>query len=269
MGMMDWRRLPDIPEKKVAFKVRVEEFKIERTPDGRIADYITTATVFDPDSVRTFVIEVNKPLVHKGYHFYQSSYGYASRTVDVVRLMVTDKEGNPVAAHVDLPFNVPVDIPGTPLTVVATDFVADFVYDIETRTATSRSDEHRNPAVQIEVYRDGTRQFGQWLMLQGMSTHSSKDEEYDFSIMGYDPDMYTVLETRTHPVMNVIWAGFALTAIGVCLSFYFTQRRIWVGVGGGDTGACNVFVAASSRKDRESFKLSFDSLVKQIKERTR
>jgi cytochrome c biogenesis protein len=269
MGMMDWRRLPDIPEKQSVFGVRVESFVIERTPEGGVADYKTTATVFDPDSVKTFVIEVNKPMIHKGYYFYQSSYGYASRTVEVVHILVTDKEGNPVAGHVELPFNVPVEIPGTPLTVVATGFVADFVYDIETKSAQSRSDEHRNPAVQIEVYREGEKQFDQWLMMRGMGAHASKDEAYDFRIMSYDPDMYTVLEVRTHPVMNVIWTGFALMAIGVCLSFYLTQRRIWAGVRETGERSCEVLLAGTSRKDRESFKRNFDLLVKEIRGKTK
>ena len=63
-------------------------------------------------------------------------------------------------------------------------------------------------------------------------------------------------------------SGFALMAIGVCLSFYVTQRRIWAGVSPkGDTG-CEVLLAGASRKDRESFKRSFDMLVKDIKGRT-
>lgn len=269
LGAMDWRRLPDIPEKKVMFKVRVDDFVIEYTPEGMISDYKTPATVFDPDSIMTFVIEVNKPLAYKGYYFYQSSYGYTSRSVRTVHLMVTDKEGNPVAPHVELPFRKPVGIPGTPLTVVVAGFVSDFIYDLETKTVSSRSDEHRNPAVQIEVYREGEKRFDQWLMIRGMGVHSSKDEDYDFKIMSYDPDMYTVLEVRTHPFINVIWTGFALTAIGVCLSFYVTQRRVWVGVRDDGEDACELFLAAASRKDRESFKRSFAILVKEIKGRTR
>jgi cytochrome c biogenesis protein ResB len=69
--------------------------------------------------------------------------------------------------------------------------------------------------------------------------------------------------------MNVIWTGFAMTAIGVCLSFYVTQRRIWVGVSDDGGAACEMFLAAASRKDRESFRRSFEALVKEIRRRAR
>lgn len=268
MALMDWRNLPDIPEKRIAFKVRVDSFRIETTEDGRIADYKTTATVFDPDSLFTTVIEVNKPLVHKGYYFYQSSYGYASRTVEKVYLLVTDKSGAPVAGRVEAPFYVPTEIPGTPVTVMITGFLADFDYNIDSKTASSRSDEHRNPAVQIEIYREGEKQFDQWLMLRGMGAHPSKDEEYDFRVMGYDPDMYTVLEVRTHPVINVIWTGFGIAVIGVFLSCYVTQRRVWVGAREEGAGASRVYMAAASRKDRESFRREFEGMVSEIRART-
>ncbi len=265
MSFMDWRGLPDIPEKEVSFSLRVDDFEIERTADGMIADYKTTATVLDPDSVLTRVIEVNEPLVYEGYHFYQSSYGYASRALDSVHLLVTDKEGQPVGGHLNVPFDTPVPVPETQLTVVVSDFIADFVYDIETRTATSRSDEHRNPAVLIEVYRRGEKQFEQWLMMRGMGAHSSKDEGYDFRIAGYEPVMYTVLEVRKHPMINVIWAGFAATVVGICLSFYVTQRRIWVGVLERGPRESEVFLAASSRKDKETFRRYFENLLREMK----
>ncbi len=267
MAYMDWRALPEIPEKKVLFKVRVDDFEIERTPEGRIADYKTTATVLDPDSLFTKVIEVNEPLVYEGYYFYQSSYGYSSRTVELVGLVVTDKTGASVTGRIDLPPSTPVGIPGTELTVEVTDFIADFIYDIETKTAKSRSEEHRNPAVKIVVYRDGVRQFDQWLMFRSMESHSSKDEEYDFRIVGYDPTVYTVLEARTHPVIDVVWTGFGLGVVGIFLSFYVTQRRVWIGVVEGKDNSSEVLLAAASHKGREAFRKEFEEIVEGLRGR--
>jgi cytochrome c biogenesis protein len=267
MEFMDWRRLPNVPERRISFSVRVDSFRIETTPEGGVADYKTTATVFDPDSLFTFVIEVNKPLVHKGYHFYQSSYGYSSRTVEDVKLLVTDKSGAPVGGVITLPFSVPVEVPGTGMTLVATDFAADFVYDIETRTGSSRSEEHRNPAVRIEVYRDGVKQFDQWLMLREMAAHASKDENFDFRVVGYDPEMYTVLEVRTHPLMNVVWIGFGMAVVGVFLSFYVTQRRVWVGVLERAEGTSEVLMAAASRRGRRSFNAELKAMAEELRGR--
>jgi cytochrome c biogenesis protein len=265
MEGMDWRALPDIPERDVAFKVRVDDFRIETTPEGRITDYKTTATVLDPDSLFNFVIEVNKPLVYKGYYFYQSSYGYSSRSIKSVRLGVT-AAGGQGTEEVDLPFREPALIPGTDVTVVVTDFVSDFVYDIETKTAASRSEEHRNPAVKIEVYRDGVKQFDQWLLMRSMGAHASKDREYSFEMLGYDPDLYTVLEVRTHPVMGVIWTGCGVMVVGVFLSFYVTQRRVWIAARPEPGGGAEMFLAAATRKDKESFRRDFYGIVRTLKE---
>jgi cytochrome c biogenesis protein len=268
MEEMDWRALPDIPEKQVAFEVRVEDFVIETTPEGKIADYKTTATVLDPDSLFSFVIEVNKPLVHKGYYFYQSSYGYSSRSVKRVILGVTEKDGGGEAVEVELPFGRRVAVPGTDIALAATDFASDFVFDIETRTAGTRSESHRNPAVKIDVYREGERQFDQWLLMRSMGGHSSKDEEYSFAMLDYDPVLYTVLEVRTHPVMGVIWTGCGVMVVGVFLSFYVNQRRVWVAVRPGPkAGAAEVFLAGASRKDRESFRREFEDIVDALKGR--
>ena len=158
-------------------------------------------------------------------------------------------------------------VPGTDVTVVAADFVADFVYDIETKTAASRSAEHRNPAVRIEVYRGGERKFDQWILMRSAGGHPSKDEQYTFVMLGYDPEMYTVLEIRTHPVMSVIWTGCGVMVVGVFLSFYVTQRRVWVAVHPGADGGAEVFLAAATRKDRESFRRDFYRVVDALKGR--
>jgi len=268
LAKMDWRHMPHIPDRDVVFTVRVDSFRIETTRTGRVSDYKTAVTIFDPDSIFSFVIEVNKPLVYKGYSFYQSSYGYLPRRVRWVRLMITDKGGTPVVPHVRLPFRKAVKIAGTPLTVTARDFVADFVYDIQTKTVSSRSREHRNPAVLIEVAREGREPFRQWLMLSGMMAHASKDEEYDFRVIDYEPEAYTVLEVRTHPLMGVIWTGFGLGAVGVFLSFYVTQRRVWV-LARPEEGGCRLFVAAATRRDKESFSRNFARLVSELKKSAR
>jgi cytochrome c biogenesis protein ResB len=61
---------------EIPFSIRLKDFKIIYTDNGgRIKDYISEVEVVRDDKVvKTFEIEVNKPLHYGGYYFYQSSY---------------------------------------------------------------------------------------------------------------------------------------------------------------------------------------------------
>ncbi|MBM3318015.1 MAG: cytochrome c biogenesis protein ResB, partial [Candidatus Eisenbacteria bacterium] len=55
--------------------LHLEDFRIETTPSGRVSAYVSTATLREGGrDVRSARIEVNKPLRHRGYSFYQNSY---------------------------------------------------------------------------------------------------------------------------------------------------------------------------------------------------
>lgn len=65
----------DVP--KAEFELRLDKFETEYYPNGSVRDWKSTMTVIEKDKpVLSKVIEVNHPLSHKGFVFYQSSYGW-------------------------------------------------------------------------------------------------------------------------------------------------------------------------------------------------
>ncbi len=66
----DWVRIPGTDA-----HIELLDFTIEMTSRGQIADYVShVRLVRDTTVVREMHLEVNKPLRHAGYSFYQSSY---------------------------------------------------------------------------------------------------------------------------------------------------------------------------------------------------
>ncbi|MBM3310292.1 MAG: cytochrome c biogenesis protein ResB, partial [Candidatus Aminicenantes bacterium] len=71
---------------KADFEVRLDKFTTEYYPGGGVKDWKSTVTVLEgKNAVLTKVVEVNHPLAHKGFNFYQMSYGsdWESVTVEV------------------------------------------------------------------------------------------------------------------------------------------------------------------------------------------
>lgn len=83
------------------FAIRLERAEERYNPDGSVRDWYSTVTVIeDGQEVKRFVIEVNRPLQHRGFAFYQSQFGQmpdqtGPLPLSPVRLRVT-RDGQPV-----------------------------------------------------------------------------------------------------------------------------------------------------------------------------
>lgn len=65
----------DVPE--AGFCVRLDRFETEFYPNGSVKDWKSTLAVIENGrEQRRQVVEVNHPLVYRGYSFYQNAYGY-------------------------------------------------------------------------------------------------------------------------------------------------------------------------------------------------
>ncbi|MFH0777668.1 MAG: cytochrome c biogenesis protein ResB [Candidatus Eisenbacteria bacterium] len=228
------------------FGVRVDDFVIETTPEGRIRDYKSTLTVVEQGhEVFTKVIEVNHPLTHKGVGVYQSSYGEEPDRIKEARLYLV--EGDSVLSVVDVPFGKVARVPGTDMEVALTGFVPDFVMDLSTGVVSTRSSEPNLPAVRLEVVRDGAVVDGGWVLLH-MESHSSNRELSRFHFVGYYPAFYTGLSFTVNRGISLLLSAFVLAGVGIFLSFFVPFERIWIGIARGrPTGALVRIAGASSR----------------------
>jgi cytochrome c biogenesis protein len=216
----------DVPES--TFRVRVDDFTIETTPEGQVKDYKSVLTVLDPDSVLTKTIEVNHPLVYKGIDFYQSSYGQESGRVRAALLQIQGGGPEPVEQSLEVLWGTRQPVPGTNLAVEIRGFVPDFVMDLNTGEVTTRSREARNPAVRIAVYEGEHLLYDEWVFAASRGMHPSMGRPYNFRLLDFAPQLYTGLQISHNPALPLVYIGFLAMSFGLFLSFYLSHRRLWV-----------------------------------------
>jgi len=255
---MAWMRPGDrleIPATGV--ELRLDGFRIERAPNGRVSDYFSSVTLLrDSVELRRMEIEVNKPLRHEGYSFYQNSYREDPARVRSIDLL-TDLAPPPDAAAgkqatgesnalsemetgphkrtsrpfrnpvtVTVPWHQRVPLTGTPYDVEIDTFLTDF--RIVDGTPSLASWEPRNPAVHLRFFEDEHFRGESWYFIlhAGMAFGSGPDLTLRFT--DYVPETISGLEVATHPGAGWVWAGFVVMTIGTLLTFLLRHERLWL-----------------------------------------
>lgn len=252
------------PIPKTDFQVKLDRFWIDYYETGQVKQYNSHLTVIEGGKeVLSKHIWVNEPLKYRGVWFYQSSYGMAWDRIREAQLALKKKD-----KVVDEPFVVKwgemVHIPGTELDVRLVDFVADFGFDSQTKTVYSKSMEHNNQAIQLEVYEKGKTLSRPWLFLNYPGIIPAIPEsEYDLVFLGYKGIPFTGLSVTKDPGTNVVWVGASLMAVGFILAFFVFHKRIWVKIR--DMGnATEVCIGGMINKNRIIFEREFAELVGHI-----
>ena len=274
-------QIADVP--RAPFQVRLDKFETEYYPQGRVKDWKSTLTVVENGaSVLTRVIEVNHPLRHKGYSFYQSSFG---RDWDAARL------GLEVRKPADAAFVKPISVrPGVPAAiddpdvtrVVVRRFVPDFVMG-EGGQVASRSDQPNNPAALVEAWKGEERVFSGWIfarypdfgqghatgmkskMMPGAKPGPGPDAPLLAVILkSYEPADYSVIEAAHDPGVGFIWIGCALVTAGFFLAFYWPPREIKV-VLQESQGRTELAAGGHAAKGKDAFQTEFDDLFGSIR----
>ncbi len=263
------------------FRVRLDDFRTERYPNGSVKDWKSFVSVL-PDGASApalrAVVEVNRPLSFRGYSFYQMSYGWdwASATVrlDVKPAASTDgsapSSSSPAAPSKTAPPAAPEapqsltlktgqrvalradDIDG----LVVSEFVPDFVMDQAGRIG-SRSSEPRNPAALVEGWKGAEKVFASWVFAKFPDFHgltSGRAAGLTITLAGYEAPEYSVLEAVKDPGTGWVWTGCALVVLGLGLAFYWPPREIRAVVerDGGRTAVAAASAAAKSRDAAEA-----------------
>ncbi len=234
----------EVPEG--GFSLRVEEARTEFTDEGALAEYLSIVTLLEDGSeLRTERIEVNHPLFHNGIGIFQYEMLPApdSFTTALVRAVLRDETGDTWHEEFLIAPNVTVNVPGTDITLKAVEFISDFTYDIETRTAAPASVFHRNPAVRVQVADAGDVVREQWLFVGERGHMPDADLPVRLFLLDYRPDFSTGLtrfQVSYQPGTPLMYVGFAAISLGIVLLFWFrrepaTPRRTGgAGGGGGD-----------------------------------
>ncbi len=259
------------PVRERPFFVKCDFFDLERNEEGAVKDYKSGLTILDSagGTVAKKVIEVNHPLVYRGIKMYQSSYRTDPSGIDDIRLVVNGPLLGSVGRGITLQPEVSGTIEGSAITVTARRFIPDFVYDMETKSPQSRSDEHHNPAIHVTLANGADTLFSRWVFQKFGAMHHEKDD-YSVSFQSYNVRRSTGLLIKRSPGSGLVWSGIILMSLGILLVFWVPRRRCWAVLSTAGEGAVAVEVGSMGVRDEpDGGRNSYDSLFSELDERCR
>ncbi len=212
-----------IPLYKSEYSVRIEDFRIQLTPEGMIGDYITTLSVLGPggEIVTTSNIEVNHPLSFEGFHLYQSSY-YTSDE-EFSRARVRCVTGDTEEVILVLAPGKEIFPPDSTFSVKAVSFFPDF--RVGDNGSYSASPMMRNPALEVRFTRGG-RTLPGYLFALHPKFNSRFDGIHSMTLEDIEPVYFTGLQVSSNPGSPVLWAGMIIASLGLVLLYSVDYRVI-------------------------------------------
>lgn len=246
------------------FELRVDKFWIEYYDDYKPKDFFSTLTVIDNGKeIFKKTIEVNDPLKYKGVWFYQSSYGQAWDTITKARLYVYERESGKFVSEVIADFGKEIEVPNANLKLKIIGFAADFYYDPASKEVFSKSMEHNNPAMQMEIYEKGVLKSTPWVFSKYPEAFLDKSTKYFIEVAGYQAPQYTGLSITRDPGVNVVWIGSTLLTLGLFLSFFVIHKRIWIKIVD-KNNKVDIYVGGNANKNKINFDKDFANLVNEL-----
>ena len=261
-----------VPVPNASFSVRLDKFETEYYPGGAVKDWKSTVTVLENGAaVATRVVEVNHPLTHRGFSFYQQRYGFDWRRAGLT-LELRKRDDPAFSRSVPVRVGERAEVGDPDVSRVAVrEFVPDFILG-EGNRVQSRSQEPRNPAALVEAWKGEERVFAGWIFAKYPDFNQGHGEgrppaPVSVVLKDYRPAPFSVLEAAKDPGANLVWLGCALVTAGFFLAFYWPTREIRVVL---DEAQGKVEVTAGGRaaKSREAFEAEFAGIFERVRRPT-
>ncbi|MEK7306288.1 MAG: cytochrome c biogenesis protein ResB [Nitrospirota bacterium] len=251
------------------FYVRLDKFWIDYYENGAVKDFYSKLTIIDDGKeALTKDIQVNDPLAYKGIWFYQASYGDAFDRIDRARVAIKEKKTDKVVGDFVLDWQKEYKVPDLNMSIRMVSFVSDFAYNKEKSEVYTKSVEHNNPAVRVEISNGDGSVFTPWLFYNYPDLYEMKESKYKFELLGYLPHKYTGLQVAKDPGVNIVWTGSGLLMSGLLLSLFVFHKRIWVKVhSDGDRAAIDI--GGNTNKNHLDFEREYGKLINNIKEQSK
>ncbi|MCX6559871.1 MAG: cytochrome c biogenesis protein ResB [Candidatus Aminicenantes bacterium] len=251
----------DVPG--AGFALRLDKFETEYYPDESVKAWKSAVTVMEAgQALRGAVISVNRPLTHRGFSFYQMSYGF-DWDAPTLTLAVKKKDDAAPARTMTLKpgQRLPLRDPeGTEIALLS--FLPDFVLG-EGNQPENRSSQPNNPAAQIEVWRKGRKAFEGWIFANYpdfAQMHGSQVPDLTVELKAFDAAQTSVLEAAKDPGVPLVWLGCLLGMAGLFLAFYWPTWEIRALLEEGK-GQTDISLGGTAAKSRDRFALDFESIV--------
>ena len=265
-------RLPGSP-----YALRVDDFRIETNAQGEVKQYRSQLAVLSGESVvRRQEISVNHPLRYAGYNIYQASYQLDPTRAASLALVVrprleteaqphTQAHGSPAARPVGLPLQATMDtrlpVPGQAgYELCVRRFFAHLQITDEGPVNASR--ELVNPAIEVEIRRDGQVVGSQWAFMR-FPAHARPDLPFVIELHDARPALATGLEVNTNPGAPLVWLGFLVSTLGLVCGFLLRHRTLYLVAQPAERG-WSLWIAGRSDRERVAFAHEFDRFVQQV-----
>jgi cytochrome c biogenesis protein len=238
---------------------------IEKYPDGSPKQYWSQLAVEENGrEVARKTIFVNDPLTYKGVRFFQASYDSTGMPHKLVfEASWADKGGS---KHPPQTFTLrpgePARLDDQGKEVELADFIPDFV--LEGNQIASRSDEPRNPAIQLAVALPGGKQARVWIFPKAPGMAPPNESGVNFQLRDLEMEYVTGLQVAHEPGQNLIWGGCLLLTAGLMMALYMSHVRIWGVVGRDRKGRPALLLGGQPSKYRESFERRFNELAGEL-----
>jgi len=143
-----------------------------------------------------------------------------------------------------------------------TEFVPDFV--LNGNQISSRSDEPRNPAIQLSVTPPGGKTAEVWIFPKAPQMAPPNQSGINFQLQELEMEYMTGLQVARQPGQNLIWGGCLLLTAGLMMALYMSHVRIWGVVGRDRKGQPALLLGGQPSKYRESFERRFNQLAGEL-----
>lgn len=248
--------IPGAP-RHLDFTLRCDAAGMDTYPDGSPGNTGTQLTVLENNQeVAHKKIFVNDPLTYKGVRFFQASYSPTGSPRKLVMEANWLESGVEKLQTLSLVPGLPAPLDEQGSTVALADFVPDYV--LQGDQLKSRSDEPRNPAIELEVVRPGSAPTHAWILAKSPQLTPPNDTGISFRFVSVEMDAMTGLQVAHEPGQWLIWGGCLLLITGLMMALYFSHTRVW-GVPGVDAKGQSVFLLGGQpSKYRENFERKFN-----------
>ncbi len=249
--------------KSLPFAVRCDAAGQENYEDGTPRRWWSKLAVVEQGrEVSTKMVEVNEPLVYRGVRFFQSSYGNTGQ-FDGVKLTAAFKDSPEKTREVILRPDAREQLdPDT--TVQVASFVPDF--SLNGKQVESRSNEPRNPAIQLLVTSAKAGESKVWLFPKFPQFSHPNSSAYTFKVKDFEMGYYTGLQVAYEPGQWFVWSGVVLMGLGLSMAFYLVHLRVWAVPVSDGRGRQTLWVGASASKNPEEVERRFEKLILEIEE---
>jgi len=255
-----------IPVPQANFELRLDKFVTEYHPNGSVRDWKSTLSVLESGSeVLSKTIEVNHPLSHKGFVFYQSSVGWDWKN-PTLEIWAKKKNDPAFLKKFELGVGEKAPLGEENIEITVLNFVPDFIIGENNEIAT-RSLNPNNPAAYIEGWQEGKKLFSSWIFAKFPDfgrMHSDVETDLSFEFKDLKAAQYSGIQMAKDPGVNLIWVGCTLLMVGLCVAFFWPPREIKILLEE-IQNKTDVTAGGIATKNREDFQSEFDKIMESLR----